>query len=195
LTGSGKSSFIKDATGNHKVRICHTLDSCTADVEYFSADITTRNGVRQFALIDTPGFDDSKKDDVQVLEEIANGLAILYQQGIKLSAVVYLHRISDNKVAGSAVRSLKVLKEILGPNACDITWLTTSHWSETSLEKGIEREEQLKGDGDKWGSLISQGAKTFRLQDTHTLIAARNLLRQISNDSPYPRALAIQEEM
>lgn len=151
--------------------------------------------MRKFVLIDTPGFDDSHKDDLQILAVITNGLANTYRAGHKLSAVVYMHRIHDNRVGGSAVRSLAVMKKIVGPEAIDMIWLTTSHWGVTPRETALKHETTLMKDEDKWGSLIAKGAKTYRLDAKSAKSAARGLLRKIADAKPIPKTLLLQEQI
>lgn len=78
-TGSGKSSFIQNVTGSKSVKIGHGLESGsflltrierhhwqrseTLKVEAYSISI----GGRVVTLVDTPGFDDTYKSDVEVL--------------------------------------------------------------------------------------------------------------------------------
>lgn len=46
-------------------------------------------------LIDTPGFDDTNKKDVEVLRDIAGWLGVTYKKKILLSGLIYLHPIDS----------------------------------------------------------------------------------------------------
>lgn len=59
-------------------------------------------------LVDTPGFDDAHLSDTDVLREIATWLSNSYKDTAKLHGIIYLHRITDNKLGGSAMRNLHV---------------------------------------------------------------------------------------
>ena len=63
--------FINLASGS-KLRIGLGLESCTAEVEL--ADEFTLDG-RSVTLIDTPGFDNTSKSDIEILKIIADFLA------------------------------------------------------------------------------------------------------------------------
>ena len=63
--------FINLASGS-KLRIGLGLASCTAEVEL--ADEFTLDG-RSVTLIDTPGFNNTSKSDIEILEIIADFLA------------------------------------------------------------------------------------------------------------------------
>jgi predicted GTPase len=65
-----RDKFINRASGSN-MKIGHSLRSCTAKVE--QSDPFAVNG-QQVVLLDTPGFDDTKKDDGDILEEIADYL-------------------------------------------------------------------------------------------------------------------------
>jgi predicted GTPase len=88
MTGSGKSSvsifaltciecsrdkqFIKRITEDPGIKIGHGVRSETSDIGVY--DWTAPDG-RVFALVDTPGFDDSNgKSDSDVLDQIAGFL-------------------------------------------------------------------------------------------------------------------------
>ncbi len=49
-------------------------------------------------LIDTPGFDDTNRSDVDTLKLIAHYLSVSYANRVCIGGIVYLHRISDNRV-------------------------------------------------------------------------------------------------
>lgn len=49
---------------------------------------------RVVRLFDTPGFNDSRKADVDILSEIVFWLASAYTAGLLLSGIVYLYPIN-----------------------------------------------------------------------------------------------------
>jgi hypothetical protein len=63
--------FIKAATGAD-VKIGHGLISCTEEVSAIRCQHPSRDG--DIVLVDTPGFDDTFKSDIQILEQIADWL-------------------------------------------------------------------------------------------------------------------------
>ena len=61
--------FIKHAGGNPE--ISDGLESCTADVSEF--EVKDPDG-RDVVFVDTPGFDDTYKSDIEILTQIAEWL-------------------------------------------------------------------------------------------------------------------------
>lgn len=70
-TGSGKSTFINLATQSDKLRVGHSITSCTSTVDM--ADPFILDG-RQVFLFDTPGFNDTTKTEADILRIIASEL-------------------------------------------------------------------------------------------------------------------------
>ena len=68
-TGSGKSTFINLATQSDKLRVGHSITSCTSTVDI--ADPFELDG-RQVVLLDTPGFNDTTKSEAEVLRIVAS---------------------------------------------------------------------------------------------------------------------------
>ena len=91
-------------------------------------------------LVDIPGFGDSKRSDTDVLQEIAFWLLKAYQMGIRLSGIVYLHRITDVRMQGSAQRGLDTFKKICGPENYAGIVLATTRWDDIS--KASEEAQQ-----------------------------------------------------
>ena len=58
------------------MRVGHDISSCTSTIEYAVVDNPSRliNGHRVI-IVDTPGFDDTYEDDVEILRRIAVWLA------------------------------------------------------------------------------------------------------------------------
>jgi len=65
--------FINLAIGKDRATIGHDMNSCTRDVEPVRCTDLDNPG-RNVVFLDTPGFDDSKMTDTQVLAAIAHWL-------------------------------------------------------------------------------------------------------------------------
>lgn len=113
-------------------------------------------------LIDTPGFDDTTKTNSEVLKEIAAWLTITYSNNIKLDGIVYLHRIIDPRMQGSAKTSLKMLKDLCGPDAIKHVVLATTFWEQVGPEDGPKREQQLINTPEFWGQMCKMGCRVMR---------------------------------
>ncbi|KAL6805346.1 hypothetical protein J3E68DRAFT_433382 [Trichoderma sp. SZMC 28012] len=162
VTGAGKSSLVSLCTGK-SVKIGHNLESCTADVE--DVEFMLNNHVCVH-LIDTPGFDDTSRSDVEVLQNIAVWLSDSFEHGTKLSGIIYLHRIIDVRMAGSTLRNLSMFKKLCGEEAYSSVVLATSMWSQVDEAIGSQRERELIETKRFWGYMHEKGSRIFRLDQT-----------------------------
>ncbi|OCK79036.1 hypothetical protein K432DRAFT_262136, partial [Lepidopterella palustris CBS 459.81] len=185
-TGTGKTTFISKATGLD-LSIGHELESCTQHVEEFE---TTVDG-RTVKLIDTPGFDDGARSDSDILENIAYYLKRAHDSKIYVTGIIYLHRITDPRMGGSAVRNLRLLKKICGPDFYGNLVLATIRWNEVSPEEGERRERGLRTKDTYWEEFIKQGA-TIRRHDDERESAIR-IIRHLLKKTPV--VLRFQREL
>ena len=189
VTGAGKSSFIS-LLCDTKIEIGHDLDSCTSEVGVYPCELFPR---RTIYLIDTPGFDDSKRKDTEVLRELASYLSKSYSQNIKLNGIMYFHRISDNKMQGSAKKNLMMFKKLCGDNALKNVILITSMWDRVAEKEGAKRERELTQTPEFWGFMISKGSKAYR--HNNSIESAKQLLRHFLPDIKLKITLDLQQEM
>ncbi|KIW96290.1 uncharacterized protein Z519_03359 [Cladophialophora bantiana CBS 173.52] len=194
VTGAGKSSFIQLCTGKppEELKIGHGLESCTTVVQEYSFICKDKgdNASILVHLIDTPGFDDTNKNDAEVLRDIANWLNTTYQNKILLSGVLYLHRISDPKMQGSARRNLLMFMQLCGPHCYQNVMLVTTMWSIVSNRTGEERERELVEKF--WGTMKKQGSLVRRHEGNKT--SALSILGDLI-DRREKIILQIQQEM
>jgi hypothetical protein len=113
-------------------------------------------------LIDTPGFDDTTRSDTEVLRDIAGWLGTAYEQKKKLSGIIYLHRISDPRMAGSAKRNLHMFKKLCGEECFSSVILATTMWGLVDERTGDNREAELVREEDFWGYMANRGSKVMR---------------------------------
>jgi hypothetical protein len=116
-------------------------------------------------LIDTPGFDDTYRSDSEILREIADWLCQAYQYRIKLSGLIYLHRISDVRIGGSGMKNLRMFRKLCGENGLGSVVLGTTMWSQCPPQDAERREGQLLEQNDLWSYLIQHGARVMRQDD------------------------------
>jgi DNA repair exonuclease SbcCD ATPase subunit len=143
-------------------------------------------------LIDTPGFDDTNRSDVQVLQDLAHWLSGSFKYGIRLSGVVFLHRISDPRMASSARRNLLMFKKLCGEKAYQSVILGTTHWSNVSPQDGTRRERELIETDEYWGLMCKKGSRVFRYANTRE--SALSLISYILKQH-MTVTLDIQDEM
>ncbi|KAI0444185.1 hypothetical protein F4803DRAFT_512300 [Xylaria telfairii] len=178
MTGSGKSSFIADCTGREDAKIGHDLESCTNSVAVFREEIHGRD----VYLIDTPGFDDTNKEDVEILTTIAHYLSVSYANHVFINGILYLHRVSDTRIGSSTRRNFDMMRALYGEdqleNVAVVTTMWGPHHSETELAKQRSREQELR---DKYlsdmfgkGSQLIRHDKCSRLSERRT--SAKDIL-------------------
>lgn len=98
---------------------------------------------RTVYLVDTPGFDDTTRSDTEVLREIAGWLNDSYKNRVLLQGIIYLHRIADVRMQGSAKKNLLMFKKLCGEDALKKVVLATTMWDKVPQRQAEEREKQL----------------------------------------------------
>lgn len=186
-TGSGKSTFINTVSGSN-LRVGRGLMSCTETVQ--PAKPFELDG-RLVTLIDTPGFDDTSKSDADVLNMIAAFLAATYEQGIKLSGLIYFHRITDNRMGGISTRNLRMFRELCGDSSLKNVVVVTNMWELLDHHVGEEREAELATRDSFFRPVLQRGAQLARHHNTKD--SGFDILRRIINNTPM--SLRIQREL
>ncbi|KAG9845925.1 hypothetical protein KCU98_g6587, partial [Aureobasidium melanogenum] len=187
VTGSGKSTFIKRVTGREDIQIGHELTSSTLECKAYRF----QNAGLTFALVDTPGFNDTFLDDAAILAALANFMESTYRADVKLTAIIYLHPIINDRLEGSALDNLSMFQKLCGPNFYPNIVLATNFWSLVEETTGRRRERQLEENGDWWGRMKDHGSLIVRLPDDREECIA--LLMKLSGNEKL--ALQIQEEL
>jgi GTPase Era involved in 16S rRNA processing len=186
-TGAGKSNFINVATRQTGTNVGHKLQSCTSDVravQYIHPD-----GPR-YVIIDTPGFDDTNVPDTEILSRIAQYLKNTYKRDIHLAGIVYLHRISDNRMAGSPLKNLRMFAKLCGDDAIGNVILATTMWDRTKEDVGSQREAELKTK--YWHGMLAMGSQVHRFRGTFE--SAWTILDSITRKKRI-HALLLHEEL
>ncbi|PSR78109.1 hypothetical protein PHLCEN_2v7573 [Hermanssonia centrifuga] len=164
------------------------LKSCTSAVETTN---TFQLYGRSVTLIDTPGFDDTTVSDTDILKMIAIYLSTTYQNGHKLSGIIYMHRISDFRVGGISRRNFSMFRKLCGDETLRNVAIVTNMWGEVSPERGAAREQELRSDDLLFKQVLEKGAEMIR--HDNTLESAQAILWHLVNKRP--RVLRIQREL
>lgn len=130
----------------------------TSNVSIHAATI---NG-QKCQLVDTPGFDDTNRPDAEILREVANWLNISHENRIRLAGIIYLHRISDNRLGGAAMKNLRMFKRLCGKDSLPCVVLATTMWNKSNRLKDEQREKELLERPDFWADMVNQGSQVFR---------------------------------
>lgn len=144
-------------------------------------------------LIDTPGFDDTARNDTDVLRDIADWLTKAYEKRIDLRGVIYLHRITDPRMQGSAMKNLFMFKKLCGPEGLKNVILATTMWENVSKEDGNRREAELRDTPDYWKTMIDKyGSHMVRHRNGSE--SAKRIIESLL-ELMQPITYAIQNEM
>ncbi|KAG6382093.1 hypothetical protein JVT61DRAFT_734 [Boletus reticuloceps] len=189
-TGTGKSTLVRLASG-YDIRIGHELKSCTKDI--LAIRFRDRESGRHIVLVDTPGFDDTYNSDLEILNLISDWLNSSYKKDKLLSGILYLHRISDNRMAGTPLKNLRVFQKLCGNDALDKVYLTTTMWDEVVLSEGERRLEELEAE--YWKALIQQGAQVVCCRNDND--SAKEIIQRIvtQEQDATRKAVLLQQEM
>lgn len=105
-----------------------------------------------------------------MLQELAFWLHDAHQRGIRLAGILYLHRITDNRLQGSALQGLQVFKEMCGREAfCGVVMVTT-RWDVASQSghayvSAATRQQELAATTSFWGDILAGGGRIVALRD------------------------------
>jgi len=125
----------------------------------------TANGY-DIILVDTPGFNDTYKSDTEILLDLARWLEVTYRQNAKLTGIIYLHRITDVRMDGSAMRNLKMFRKLCGEQPMKNVAIASTFWGAIENDKAVAHEVELMGKPDFWGDMIEHGAQVWRFAGT-----------------------------
>ena len=113
-------------------------------------------------MVDTPGFDDTYRSDVDVLCQLAAWLEETYAKGFRLTGLIYLHRIADARFSGSSLKNLRLFRRLCGKDALSNVLLVTTFWNQVTPEDGSARERELISRPEFWKEMIDRGSRVFR---------------------------------
>ncbi|KAI1680562.1 Outer membrane protein [Pyrenophora tritici-repentis] len=190
VTGAGKSSFIDLCTGQ-KIGVGQGLRSHTQEIGEFAFMLSANLRVH---LVDTPGFDDTDRKDTDVLRDIAGWLGVSYTNKKRLSGMIFLHRIIDPRMQGSAKRNLFMFQKLCGEECFSRIILATTMWSLVPPGIGAQREQELMRQDDFWGFMLKKGSRIMRHTDENDRSSALAILNAVVRNRK-EITLRIQQEM
>lgn len=117
---------------------------------------------RNVLFIDTPGFDDTDRSDVDILNLIATYLQTSISAKVHLSGIIYLHSITDTRMQGSTMRNVRMFRSLCGDRNLHNVILCTTGWHQVDQEVGKTREAELMEKGSFWGDMKDKGARVER---------------------------------
>ncbi|KAH9925224.1 uncharacterized protein B0H18DRAFT_933679 [Fomitopsis serialis] len=202
-TGTGKSTvgivqyadswylstlqFINLVSGSN-LRVGTGLHSQTATVELSKM---FEHKSQRIVMVDTPGFDDTIESDTDVLITIASYLAHLYREGIQIRGIAYMHRITDNRMGGTALRNFRMFEAICGQSARQNAIIVLNMWDQVKKDIAEAREKELRESDLFFKPAVTAGTRTMRHWDNRE--SAIPILENLINQPSV--ALAIQREI
>ncbi|KAL7936399.1 hypothetical protein V8C35DRAFT_332760 [Trichoderma chlorosporum] len=158
-----------------------------------TSEVSTFEVVHQstrYILVDTPGFDDTDRPDREITDVILNWLKDSFDAGTNLNGVVYLHRIIDPRMTGTALDNTRMFRQLVGEPAFKNVILATTFWEMVPEDVASKREKELRSNRDFWGAMVSKGSRMTRLMNDKK--SGLEILEQISRKKI---VLEAQDEM
>ncbi|OBZ66326.1 hypothetical protein A0H81_13775 [Grifola frondosa] len=186
-TGSGKTAFINLVSGSN-LRVGNGLESCTDEIGIATP---CKISGKDVLLVDTPGFDDTQKTQADILKEIAAFLRKTYENGRKLTGIIYMHRISDFRMSGIARENFRLFRKTCGDDAMKNVVIVTNMWGEVKPERGEERERELMTKSIFFKDSLDHGARMHR--HYNTIESAHTIIRLLIGN--VPETLQMQREL
>jgi len=121
------------------------------------------------------------------LGSIADLLVNLYQMNINVAAIIYMHKIDDNRTTGSLLRNLRLLADLCGQPAMPNVVITM--WSRVDADDGTQREQELRT---FWKDILDNGGRTERFNGTYE--SAWGIIGSIMQNNA-GTTVTIQQEM
>jgi hypothetical protein len=178
VLASALEQFINSFAGRAVTKVGHSLESCTQSIQTVTM-VHPENPNCRVTLIDTPGFDDTRRSDTEILKIIAKwleetqvdfdhtplcaGTLILhgrYREEKKLDGIIYLHDITVNRMFGAQRRNFNMFTKLCGNDACKKVVLVTTRWDILGSDTGETRERELSQR--YWSDMIRHGSSTMQ---------------------------------
>lgn len=154
-----------------------------------AASVTCAVDGKAVTLIDTPGFDDRERTEVDILKLISRHLMATYIEGTRLNGIVFLQPVNQPRVGAAEASRTRLFKKLLGEQAFRRVVIGCTMWtSRSDVEKKIA---QRAGRMDIWGDMVRGGAKAIPYDNTRK--GALEIIRMLMNNRP--GELLIQKEL
>jgi len=114
---------------------------------------------QRYVLIDTPGFNDGTREDVEIFCEILDWFVTMTPY-CDLTGILYVHNILSNRSTGAAELNLEVLQALCGERFYKNITIITTMWSDLGINgviKTRKRQEELIDE--TWKELIAGSAR------------------------------------
>lgn len=149
----------------------------------------------QFFLIDTPGFDDPKRDDVDILIMIRD--CISSEECPPVAGIIYFQRITDTRMTGRNSFNIEMVKAMSGEKFYKHIVISTSMW-DTLIpndpavhEQARARIQSLLDSPEDFGSLKMAGAVHMQFWGEGS--SGQGILQLFASMGPAPRMAILKQ--
>jgi hypothetical protein len=143
-------------------------------------------------LVDTPGFNDTQRSDMDILASISDWLHL---HKTPITGIIYLHRITDKRFTGASHMNLNVMQAICGEHFLPHVVLCTTMWNSLPdarvFSEAEAREHELINSPGLLQPLLAKHARCMRYEGTKTGTA----ILQALLDRPATHAMNLQLEL
>ena len=117
-----------------------------------------------------------------------------YPNGItlRIAGIIYVHRITDNRMTGSAHRNLQMFGRLCGDIPLPRTCLVTTMW-DLVKDQAVAEQREAQLTGDFWRVLIKGGATAHKFSNTPT--SAWSIVGELLSLEKVGDDLLLQEEL
>jgi len=155
---------------------------------------TYKQNGKKITLLDTPGFDDASRSSAEILENIANFLSGIGDQGIYLSGIILLQPIQGVEMQGSEKKLIRLIEDVVGKDNFERVILATTQWNKLKSKKeGLSKQEKWKAEKNCWGGMVEHGAQVVKHDDNKS--SARKIVGMILDIKTPPAPLQLQLEL
>lgn len=115
-----------------------------------------------------------------------------YQNGHRLTGIIYLHRITDIRVGGISRRTFNVFRKLCGQDSLANVMIVTNMWSNPPTERELEREDELRTHSDFFQPALEKGATLVRREHKNQE-SAHAIIRRLLDKQP--TVMSFQHEL
>ncbi|KAH9483483.1 hypothetical protein JR316_0002951 [Psilocybe cubensis] len=146
---------------------------------------------RSVMVVDTPGFDDTCTEDVQVLRKIATWLKKSYEERKTVAGVLYLHDISQDRFTGSVRKNLELFRRLCGREAFSQVVIVMTKGEKLHPQIASKYEYELRSE--HWRDLIDAGATVLGFKRNYR--SARSIIDHVLRGLTRKFILQLQKEL
>ncbi|KAI0802899.1 hypothetical protein GGR55DRAFT_700208 [Xylaria sp. FL0064] len=179
------SDIFQIEVANFMVFVGARPPSCTGtnSVAIFREELQGRD-----VYLDTPGFDDANRQDIETLTAVTHYLSVSHANNVWINGILHLHPISDTRIGSSTRRNLDMMRALCGEDAFRNVAIVTTMWasgqSETEVAKQCSREQELRDIYLR--DMLTRGSRIVRHDQCqmllHRRISAKSILTQMEEE-------------